>query len=367
MFMKKLFFALLYFCILLGTSCEKIEQPQLYPLIETVHITANLNQDTILKQGVKYHFTEGITIGSGVTLTIEPGCILSFEEYGRIILPDLSASSIIAEGTSENPIRITFNNMFNNEPGINAGSGTTATFEFCSVVSGSFLKFSNPNTSITNCTFEDCSLAINSLEPFKDFSNNSFIASKNDNNFYIALQIYSQSLSSLGSGNAYDSSYGISVLDSDNTYSEEWPFQETAYIFYNSIQVNNLTIAAGQTLKFRGTELIIDGILIANGTATHPISFLSYSESSYWEGISFSYANHQGSILDYCIIDKGGAGYYSKGNLNFQGGSTADGITVQNCTLSNSEQYGIYLRSSGTLPDLINNTFINNPYGDQNW
>jgi hypothetical protein len=114
-----------------------------------------------------------------------------------------------------------------------------------------------------------------------------------------------------------------------------------------------------------------NGRLIARGTASDPIIFkpITYNNSSnpsYWSGITFSEYSIGASILDYCVISYGGNNSHLNGNINIYNMPLGT-VNISNCTIKDSYKYGIYKASNATIPILSNNTFENNPDGDQNW
>ena len=66
-------------------------------------IGGTINNDVTLKAGVAYHVTKNISIANNVTMTIEPGARLEFDEGIGIA----SAGKLVANGTPEKPIVFT--------------------------------------------------------------------------------------------------------------------------------------------------------------------------------------------------------------------------------------------------------------------
>ncbi len=161
--------------------------------------------------------------------------------------------------------------------------------------------------------------------------------------------------------------------------STTWPAIPLPYFAVNSVQVisqgptaasDTLTIAAPNTVQFLGTELDVDpppagsklsngnSYLVANGTATMPITFTSHAGNPSpgdWAGINFwcTNANQQsGSLLNDVTVEYASS---SQGTLDGtgevalgDGQETANGPlgpTISNSTFSNygSTLYGITL------------------------
>ena len=100
------------------------------------------------------------------------------------------------------------------------------------------------------------------------------------------------------------------------------------------------------------------------GTETDRIIFTTSATSpaaGAWVGIVFETDCSPNSILSYCDISYGGKDTYYAGNISIANVT----VTVSNCNISNSEQYGIYLIGEGQLSDTsTGNVFTSNGLGD---
>ncbi|OGS23183.1 MAG: hypothetical protein A2252_05770 [Elusimicrobia bacterium RIFOXYA2_FULL_39_19] len=123
-----------------------------------------------------------------------------------------------------------------------------------------------------------------------------------------------------------------------------------------------LTIDPGVIVKFaNNNQLLIKGVLTAQGTEENPIVFTSDDDPSYgstgtgapgqWDCLYFSGVGIKNSIMDHCIVKYGGSDsngqVYVKESLDSTGESE---IQILNCTITNSSSAGIQLRiTSATI------------------
>jgi len=125
-------------------------------------------------------------------------------------------------------------------------------------------------------------------------------------------------------------------------------------------------------------RLIIDGKLVAAGTASQPIYFTSYRDDSAggdtngdsssgargdWNWIQFNAISDDTSLIEYAIIRYGGGERLQRGvfgNVYLRDASP----TIRNTTLAHSAGAGIYLESTlaagSAAPVISNNLFSNN-------
>lgn len=172
-----------------------------------------------------------------------------------------------------------------------------------------------------------------------------------------------QAQNGAGLWSAVGYSDGIMVSQSTNvggsiTANTRWGLAGSPYIVTATVTVSNnttLTLEPGVEVRFNAnTALVLGsgsaGILSAQGTLTHPIRFTSNSAlpvPGQWNGINFSLTT-SASILDYCLIEYGGA---DSNNANLRIASSTP--TIQNSTIRYSDGYGISVNSaSPTLIDL---------------
>lgn len=152
----------------------------------------------------------------------------------------------------------------------------------------------------------------------------------------------------------------------DTTWTHSW------------IQITgNLTVDAGATLTINpGTKvdfngyykLIVEGVILAEGTETDSIIFTTDDPATGYHGIRFeSNSSTDSSKFSYCKFEYGkatGASYEATGGAIYSNGF--DLISIENCSFYNNSATGggaIYLRNAAS-PVIINNKFINNDGGN---
>jgi len=171
-----------------------------------------------------------------------------------------------------------------------------------------------------------------------------------------------------------------------------WTIANSPYYTLGNVLVNEgitLTIEPGVTIEFdTGHKLIIDGTLIAQGTAEDTIRFtpMETMEPGSWGGILFEYPSIgaiydddynylSGSILQYCVVEFAGPGV--KGDsaspfidyclISHNDGkgidiSDVDVVVIQNSIIDNNGyQAGIFIEGVQFIK-LTGNTVKNNNY-----
>ncbi|MBI1804139.1 MAG: S8 family serine peptidase [Ignavibacteria bacterium] len=124
-----------------------------------------------------------------------------------------------------------------------------------------------------------------------------------------------------------------------------------------------LTVEAGAIIKFgAGVQLIVNGSLVAQGTAAQPITFTSSSTSPHpgdWYGIVLTNNTNTNyvSTISYCNVSYATYGFYANTGWN---------TTLDHCTIQNSSNSGLYINNSITTVatvTLSNSTISNNAKG----
>ena len=138
------------------------------------------------------------------------------------------------------------------------------------------------------------------------------------------------------------------------------------YVIDGTLNIDNatLTIQPGTTVKFKdGAQINIGysetgSALIANGTAASPILFTSYASTPTagdWDGIFFENGTASTSSLQFCKFEYGGGYSSSYGTINLDDCK----ISMDNCIVTNSDNYGLTVNSDAEFNSFTNN-IVNN-------
>ncbi|MBN2174098.1 MAG: hypothetical protein JW731_08205, partial [Bacteroidales bacterium] len=146
------------------------------------------------------------------------------------------------------------------------------------------------------------------------------------------------------------------------TSNETWT--AGTHIITSTVTVSDgvtLTIDPDCVVKFNSqTALIIDGVLISNGSDDHRIYFtsnLAVPAPGDWRNISFSSAD-PGCLMNYCEVEYGG---YQYGSVLIHASET--NVTISNSVLRNSGTAGAFISDNygtASTPEFINCTFFSN-------
>jgi len=356
--------------------------------------TFSLQNATWYKQTVPYILNDYLEIESanGSTLTIEPGVTIKIQSGFGIRVGDGEQGALIAAGTSSQPITFTSANST-----VAAGdwefiaffenSINTSKLDYCVIDYAGGDEYYDYAVLVKNCEIKiDNSTIRNSASSgivldygakFLSFTNNTI-----ENCATYLIEIEPNAIHTIGTGNTLTTSdYGVYIDDDDYTLLSEvtWPELTCSYIVDGSISIGNengsgavLRIAPGASFKFK-TDANFDigyhaAQIFFEGTAEKPITFTTgYNtvQAGQWDNLRFKSNLAPGSILDYCNIIYGG------GDSNYQGNIylNTNNLTIQNCEISNSANYGIYMYNSAAPANsdwqTVNN-FHDNASGDWN-
>ena len=343
--------------------------------------------------GVPYIFTGSPSVNNLRTLTISPGITLKFNTNMNMTV----SGALVANGSPSQHITFT-SNQVTPAPGdwrylhfSSADSGCS--LSYCDLSYGGdlnsgmlYLYNSGTNISISNITVSDSeSYGINcQMSTSPSISNctiqdgltygiycdsNSLPGISNctisDNGSY-AIGIYAEGVEAItgamsitgNSPNAIEIRGGtVNGLGDD---AATWYNYDVPYVLTGTPSINNnktLTIEPGNTLKFNTNQSFsINGILVAEGTASETITFTSNQGTPApgdWRYLMFSSTDGPCS-LKYCEIEYGGD--LNQGSIHCS--STGTDVTITNTFVSNSESYGIY--SYNSTPTITNCCIFDN-------
>jgi parallel beta-helix repeat protein len=180
------------------------------------------------------------------------------------------------------------------------------------------------------------------------------------------LVIHAMKVSTIGTGNVFTSTKGVSIFGSYNsTTAQTWKNLNVPYIVSTELDIDgNLTIEPGTTFKFESNGWIEVGYFavttfIADGTAAAPITFTSNTASPVagaWKGIIVYEKAQTNTKMNYCVIDYAGSTAVNRGALHMSGAAS---IIFTNNIIRNSSNYGIDLEGDAGFETFTNNTITN--------
>ncbi len=325
--------------------------------------------------GSPYEITTSINVINGVKLTVDPGVQVFFDQYAGLAI----AGTLTAVGTATQPITFTATTQ---DPGwwdgisiagtdaahLNTGSSldyVTISYGGGSGPADLNLSFASAtiNHSQFNNSYQDGIYAENG--GVADIANSSFSSNQgyavnfNDASVNPTLANLSASGNLNASGELENGvAFGSGTLDGQHT----WSYTGIPYFVQNNLYVassGSLAVDPGvQVLFEQYAGLTANGPLVAEGTATQPITFTATTQDpGWWDGISIAGTDaahlNTGSSLDYVTISYGGGSGPADLNLSFAS------VTINHSQFNNSYQDGIYAENGG-VADIANSSFSSN-------
>lgn len=167
---------------------------------------------------------------------------------------------------------------------------------------------------------------------------------------------------------------GATDVSGDILSDRTWTKAASPYIVKGNISVVTgvtLTIQPGVAVKFDGAYgLVIDGALIAQGTAAENITFTTNKPGQYWNYLDFRAGSANavydasgnyvsGSILQYCLVE------YAGNPVSNVYGRAAVQLTnahpfIDHCTIRHNQARGITAGELEHTLKITNNTIIDN-------
>ena len=365
-----------------------------------VQLCGNITTDQTLvnsSEAVDYLVTCDIDISADVV--VEPGTVINFKSNTGFHLT--SGGSLKAAGTSALPITFKgtadvagyWKGLFfeTNNPmneltycvisGGGSGSfdGNTAMKANIRVDNGAQLKISNTNVSKSaKYGLYSDGTSFGSENPITLFQENTF----SDNQDY-PVSVIAPVLNAMdGAESIYtgNSKNKIEVRGGKLMGSHIWKYLAIPYLITSTVNIGyntdlgNLTVERGTTIEF-GSDVGLtigdyaDGYLKMIGTSALPITLTGETQvPGAWKGVCFQSTNGSNE-MDYVNISYAGSSSFTgdtdeKGNIII--GAYSDGtLNIQNCTISNSANCGIYISTPGsTLNTGSNVTYASNVSND---
>ena len=362
---------------------------------------------TLLHHDIPYVITGNVSIPTGDTLTIEPGTIIKFEQYqvlivnGTLIAEGTATEKIIftsikddtnggdtnGDGNATSPAagdwnsvglsgsvndimdncllmyggvynsvllltgsspQITNNEFTNNLGTVITCINSSATIQNNTIDGGVAGIQSNSSPLIDNNTISNVGIGIN----LESYTTNTQITNNNFDNittYPISLGIGAYLVNRI-TGNVYNNcgKYGINLPYGDYDTTGTLLHHDIPYVITGNVSIptgDTLTIEPGTIIKFEQYQvLIVNGTLIAEGTATEKIIFTSIKDDT-----------HGGDTNGDGNATNPAAGDWSSVELS---GSIND--IMDNCIVMYGGVYGSVLPISGSSPHITNNEFTDN-------
>ena len=363
-----------------------------------------------------------VTVNSGVTLTIQPGTIIKFQNNGTVKGKLTLNGVILAQGNSTN--KIVFTSIHDDSYGGDSNNNGNATrpsagdwdnVSIASTGSGSafgytLLQYGGSATAVLSISgasvnLSDSTVRWSLVDGVNWLSGASGTIARNliNNNVRYGISLVSASMPTItdntifhnrsyavymeGSspanfegnivfGNTYNGIGVYSTLAS-GTWHENLPYIVTTNLTLESS--NTLTLEPGTVVKFlANTNLIIRGTLVADGTQDDRIIFTSIKDDFFggdtqqdgaatkplpgnWGTIYFGdTSNDSGSRINHVLIQYAGTSYnYGTGTVTAGLSFDSASTSIQNTIISKSSGYGLQLINASS-PLVANSTFVDN-------
>ncbi len=313
-------------------------------------ISGDITTDTIwTKAGSPYLVTAYVSVVSGVTLTVDPGVEVRFDQYTGLEVD----GTLEALGTASQPITFTSMSLTPTPgwwSGISFRYGTGA-LDYATIEYGGYNQSGNVDAYNSVVTVTHSLIRNGSQDGVHGWAGGlvHIADSRITGNAGYALNYADGSLDPQLSnltvtGNGTNAiAFGVGEL----TGARLWKNLGIPYIMLGSQVVASdatLTVDPGVEVRFdQHTGLEVDGTLKALGATTQPITFTSTSLTptpGWWSGISFRYGT---GALDYVTIEYGG--YNQPGTVDAYNSV----VTVTHSLIRNGSQDGVHGWSGGLV------------------
>ncbi|MFH0730526.1 MAG: right-handed parallel beta-helix repeat-containing protein [Pseudomonadota bacterium] len=331
---------------------------------------------TLQAAGNPFNLIGDIGVASGVTLTLEPGTEVQFSDNVGLWVD----GTLTAVGTSANPITVTGTSESSDWWRVisvqNAGS---AVFEWCDIAYGGYyenadiLKTGTGALSLKNSSIRHSDgdgLRISAGYSAFTSSGNTF----SNNNYGVRLGINTSfdDNTSVFSANNLDVYVDGGTIDQNVIWNLKPAY--SLYISGNITVTGVLTVKPGTVVKpGDNVGIWVSGALNAVGTSTSPIYFTDWRDdtvggdanhdgtasapaSDWWRALFFNGGSSSGTLA-WCTLRY--AGYYENLGL-YKSGSGA--LTLSDCTVSDSDGYGMIIENNTGVVTLSRSSFTNNAW-----
>jgi PKD repeat protein len=362
----------------------------------------NITTDVTLKPFSLPFYTDALRIGSPArnTLTIEAGVTINFSGGGSILetLNTGDLAKLLINGTAEKPVILQADKPESPWSGIRLTQDFSpeSAMNYVKIlntaggnVDGGAIAVSGTTLNLTNSYVggnHDYTITVKSTAQFGAFHHNTLETGTTGRTMYI----YGKHLKDFPTPNTFltpeNPRTGIYV-NAANIHTMAYNITQdltiknagAPYFFLGSLTVGNaaspsagptLTIEPGADLRFRtqaglyvgveseNSSLVLDGKLIANGTAEKPIRLGLFSGFDYWSGVHFENGTNSASSMTYCIVENA-----ETNNVRISIGNASAPVaypTIANSTFKGAPQYPIFVETNNK-PNITNtNTYTGN-------
>ncbi len=396
--------------------------PPICPGLPIIDVPATIAEDTTWVSGYVYRVTGLSVLNTGVTLTLNPGVIVKFQNNGTT-KGKLAVNGILhAEGTADEPI--VFTSIYDDAYGCDSEYGGGAIDPTAGNWDGVYISSTGSGSGFTHVLFQyggssDANLVVTSSSvnfisssskwsaknglTWKDGASGSIATSLIDQNLQYGIAISNASYPSLTSNSIkHSSSYAVymsanspAIFDNTTVIGNAWNgigvygtmanatwYDDLTYIITQTLTLEStstITIQPGTVVKFQSnTSLKILGSLNASGTEEEPIIFTSRRDDFFggdtnnngaatkpaagdWGTLYFAdSSNDQLSHLIHVKVRYGGASFTS-GSVTSTANLTYDSAAtaIDHSTFDFSAAYGIQMINSSS-PTVTNSQFSDN-------
>jgi hypothetical protein len=310
------------------------------------------------KDNLPYTLLNYVGVSQDQSLTIEPGVTIQFQNPGDSFLVD---GGLIAQGTSDQPITITSDETAK-APGQwgalifrAASSKASNLLEYCLIecgaaegVANETVRIESSSPVLRHCTIRG-SRAYGLSFLGSDAQVEDCIFEQNGNAaMLMRIDSYPRLRNNRASQNGLDA---IGVYDAWTSRSGRWVKDNPPYTLLNYVGVSRghvLTIDPGVIIQFQnsGDNFLVDGGLMAQGTAELPIRFTSdksAKQPGQWGALAVRSGSLDASnIIEHCWFECGAAAGVADEMVRVENASP----TFRKCTISRSRLNGLNLLGS---------------------
>ena len=366
-----------------GTIGEKNNFDNKGVLIDIHHVTMDTEWRGL---NCPYVTKSNLWIGSetGNTVVFSEGVRIEFQDT-QMLLPHWNSSTIMANGTAENPVVFTAHDpdASSRWGGVILGAGVTSESYFRHTIfekaqdsreSEAIITVNAPVLNMEHCKFNGnkaFSVDLSAETELGTFDHNDFGATGRH-----AIRIKNPlNIAKLGTGNTFSGNNFVEIDFTDYKIDGVWPAIQTYYFIDSDLyfgSVSGMTVAFNPGLKMimtgnsslyigAGYNTIEDRVCTfkAIGTSVNPIQIERRATTTgnyalmIFNGDTFA----KESTVEYCVLDGGTSGIRV---INVYNPETNKYPIIKNNTIKNSTGKAIYVANS--FPYFENNTFLNNEF-----